>query len=67
MWGPSTLEWVLTQFATCRIGAVMVNINPVYRVLELEYALHKVLIRLFCKPASMVQRKRSVCLSLEML
>ncbi|XP_071787632.1 medium-chain acyl-CoA ligase ACSF2, mitochondrial-like [Asterias amurensis] len=41
MWGPSTLEWVLTQFATCRIGAVMVNINPVYRVLELEYALHK--------------------------
>ena len=42
MWGPSTLEWVLTQFATCRIGAIMVNINPVYRVLELEYALKMV-------------------------
>ncbi|XP_038055852.1 medium-chain acyl-CoA ligase ACSF2, mitochondrial-like [Patiria miniata] len=39
MWGPSTLEWVLTQFATSRIGAIMVNINPVYRVHELEYAL----------------------------
>ncbi|XP_022110122.1 acyl-CoA synthetase family member 2, mitochondrial-like [Acanthaster planci] len=39
MWGPSTLEWVLTQFATSRIGAIMVNVNPVYRVHELEYAL----------------------------
>ncbi|XP_038055851.1 medium-chain acyl-CoA ligase ACSF2, mitochondrial-like [Patiria miniata] len=39
MWGPTTLEWVLTQFATSRIGAIMVNINPVYRVHELEYAL----------------------------
>ncbi|XP_022091530.1 LOW QUALITY PROTEIN: acyl-CoA synthetase family member 2, mitochondrial-like [Acanthaster planci] len=39
IWEPSTLEWVLTQFATSRIGAIMVSVNPVYRVHELEYAL----------------------------
>lgn len=42
IWGPSTLEWVLTQFATARIGAILVNINPAYRQDELEYALKKV-------------------------
>ena len=35
-------EWLLTQFATARIGAVLVNINPAYRLAELEYALNKV-------------------------
>ena len=39
IWAPNRLEWVLTQFATARIGAVLVNINPAYRVNELEYAL----------------------------
>ncbi|MFP3547963.1 AMP-binding protein, partial [Rhizobium sp. SIMBA_035] len=34
--------WLLTQFATARIGAVLVNINPAYRLAELEYALNKV-------------------------
>lgn len=42
IWGPSTLEWVLTQFAAARIGAILVNINPAYRQNELEYALKKV-------------------------
>ena len=42
IWSPNRPEWVLVQFATARIGAVMVNINPAYRVSELEYALHKV-------------------------
>ncbi|XP_041479390.1 medium-chain acyl-CoA ligase ACSF2, mitochondrial-like [Lytechinus variegatus] len=42
IWGPSTLEWVLTQFATARIGAILVNINPAYRQNELEYAMKKV-------------------------
>jgi len=46
IWSPNRPEWVLVQFATARIGAVMVNINPAYRVSELEYALHKVGVKL---------------------
>jgi fatty-acyl-CoA synthase len=42
IWSPNRFEWLLTQFATARIGVVMVNINPAYRVSELEYALRKV-------------------------
>lgn len=42
IWSPNRFEWVLTQFATARIGAIMVNINPAYRLAELEYALNKV-------------------------
>ncbi|XP_070552712.1 medium-chain acyl-CoA ligase ACSF2, mitochondrial-like [Ptychodera flava] len=42
MWSPNRLEWVLTQYATSRIGAIQVNINPAYRPMELEYALNKV-------------------------
>jgi fatty-acyl-CoA synthase len=42
IWSPNRLEWLLTQFATARIGLVMVNINPAYRLSELEYALNKV-------------------------
>ncbi|MDF1719457.1 MAG: AMP-binding protein [Minwuia sp.] len=42
IWSPNRAEWVLTQFATARLGLVMVNINPAYRLSELEYALNKV-------------------------
>lgn len=42
IWGPNTREWVVTQFATARIGAILVNVNPAYRTMELEYALKKV-------------------------
>ncbi|NMP14726.1 AMP-binding protein [Thalassotalea sp. Y01] len=42
IWGPNSYEWVLTQFATAKIGAIMVCINPAYRLYELEYALNKV-------------------------
>lgn len=42
IWSPNRLEWVLTQFATARVGAILVNINPAYRLSELEYALNKV-------------------------
>ena len=42
IWSPNRLEWILTQFATARIGAVLVNINPAYRPAELEYALNAV-------------------------
>jgi fatty-acyl-CoA synthase len=39
IWSPNRFEWVLTQFATARIGAILVNINPAYKTSELEYAL----------------------------
>lgn len=42
IWAPNRSEWVLTQFATARIGAVLVCVNPAYRPYELEYALNKV-------------------------
>lgn len=42
IWSPNRSEWLLTQFATARIGAILVCINPAYRLHELEYALNKV-------------------------
>ncbi len=42
IWSPNRAEWCLTQFATAKIGAIMVCINPAYRLYELEYALNKV-------------------------
>lgn len=42
IWSPNRVEWVLTQFATARVGVLLVNINPAYRSGELEYALNKV-------------------------
>ncbi|HRK42833.1 MAG TPA: AMP-binding protein [Gemmobacter sp.] len=45
IWAPNRLEWVLTQFATARIGAILVNVNPAYRKSEVEYALRHVGVR----------------------
>ena len=39
IWSPNRWEWVMIQYATAEIGAVLVNINPSYRVHELEYVL----------------------------
>lgn len=39
IWSTNNLQWILIQMATARIGAILVNINPAYRVQELEYAL----------------------------
>jgi fatty-acyl-CoA synthase len=39
IWSPNRFEWVLAQYATARIGAVLVNINPAYRTSELAHAL----------------------------
>ncbi len=39
IWAPNCAEWAITQFATSKIGAILVNINPSYRVHELQYAL----------------------------
>jgi fatty-acyl-CoA synthase len=41
IWAPNRWEWVLVQYATAEIGAVLVNINPAYRTSELEYALNQ--------------------------
>ena len=40
IWSPNRVEWLVTQFATARIGLILVNINPAYRLAELEYALN---------------------------
>jgi fatty-acyl-CoA synthase len=42
IWAPNCAEWVVTQFATAKAGLILVNINPAYRLGELEYALNKV-------------------------
>ena len=41
IWSPNNSEWVVTQYATAKAGLILVNINPAYRVAELEYALNK--------------------------
>jgi fatty-acyl-CoA synthase len=42
IWAPNCAEWVITQFATAKIGLVLVNINPAYRLAELEFAVNQV-------------------------
>jgi fatty-acyl-CoA synthase len=42
IWSPNRSEWILAQYATARIGVILVNINPAYRISELEYALNRV-------------------------
>ena len=42
IWSPNNAEWVVTQFATAKAGLILVNINPAYRLSELDYALNKV-------------------------
>jgi fatty-acyl-CoA synthase len=39
VWSPNRAEWALTQYATAKLGVILVNINPAYRVHELKYAL----------------------------
>src|SRR5438445_3987480 len=39
IWSPNRYEWVIVQYATAAMGAILVNINPAYRTSELEYAL----------------------------
>lgn len=42
IWSPNNSEWTVTQFATAKLGLILVTINPAYRVTEAEYALNKV-------------------------
>jgi fatty-acyl-CoA synthase len=45
IWAPNCAEWTFTQYATAKIGAILVNINPAYRVHELKYVLNQAGIR----------------------
>src|SRR6476620_5803461 len=41
IWSANTAEWMITQYAAAKVGAILVNINPAYRLRELEYALNQ--------------------------
>ena len=41
IWSPNRFEWVIVQYGTAALGAILVNINPAYRTSELEYALNQ--------------------------
>lgn len=41
IWAPNCAEWVLTQYATAKVGAVLVNVNPAYRAHELDYVVRQ--------------------------
>jgi fatty-acyl-CoA synthase len=41
IWAPNRAEWVLVQYATAKVGAILVNVNPAYRTHELEYVLRQ--------------------------
>jgi fatty-acyl-CoA synthase len=69
IWSPNRAEWTLVQYATAKIGAILVNINPAYRVHELEYVLNQAGIRTLVSAqefktsqyAEMVTEVRSRC------
>jgi fatty-acyl-CoA synthase len=41
IWAPNCAEWTVTQYATAKLGAILVNINPAYRTSELEFVLNQ--------------------------
>jgi fatty-acyl-CoA synthase len=41
IWAPNGAEWTLTRYATAKIGAVLVNVNPSYRTHEFAYAVNQ--------------------------
>ena len=75
IWAPNCPEWTLIQFATAKIGAVLVNINPAYRAHELKYVLDQAGIRLLVSApefkssdyAGMIEEVRPQCPDLEMV
>jgi fatty-acyl-CoA synthase len=69
IWSPNCAEWTLVQFATAKIGAILVTINPAYRTRELSHALNQAGIRtLVAAPgadyAAMIDQVRPECPSL---
>ncbi|MEO3869490.1 AMP-binding protein [Nonomuraea sp. B12E4] len=52
IWAPNCAEWVLTQYATAKIGAILVNVNPAYRGHELDYVVRQSGMRLLISAVS---------------
>src|ERR1700749_362772 len=73
IWAPNCAEWTLTQYATAKIGAILVNINPAYGSRELEYVLRQAGVRLLVAArahrssdyAAMIDEVRPACPDLE--
>ena len=73
IWAPNCPEWALTQYATAKIGAILVNINPAYRTSELEFVLNQSGARLLVAAqrlktsdyAAMIDEVRPRCAALE--
>ncbi|MBC6447205.1 AMP-binding protein [Actinokineospora xionganensis] len=72
IWAPNCAEWVFIQYATAKLGAILVNINPAYRVHELKYVLNQAGVRtLVAAPsfktsdyAAMIEEVRPECAGL---
>jgi fatty-acyl-CoA synthase len=73
IWAPNCAEWTLTQYATAKIGAILVNINPAYGARELEYVLRQSGVRLLVAArahrssnyAAMIDEVRPACPGLD--
>ena len=73
IWSPNQASWTLVQYATAKIGAVLVNINPSYRTHELQYVLNQAGIRMLVAAASfkssdyaaMIEQVRPNCPALQ--
>jgi fatty-acyl-CoA synthase len=73
IWAPNCAEWTITQFASARIGAVLVNVNPAYRTHEFAYAVNQSGMRLLIAASSfktsdyraIVDQTRAECPNLE--
>ncbi|WP_103384865.1 AMP-binding protein, partial [Pseudonocardia dioxanivorans] len=73
IWAPNMAEWTLVQYATAKIGAILVNINPAYRTHELEYVLNQAGIRMLVSAekfktsdyVGMIEKVRGNCPALE--
>ena len=73
IWAPNCWEWVLVQYATAKIGAILVNINPAYRSHELQYVLEQAGVRMLVSAsafktsdyAQMIETVRANCPDLE--
>ncbi|MFD4438276.1 AMP-binding protein [Nocardia sp. NPDC058519] len=73
IWAPNCAEWLLVQYATAKIGAILVNINPAYRTSELEYVLGQAGVRMLVAApefktsdyVAMIEQVRPNCPALE--
>ena len=73
IWAPNCWQWVLVQYATAKIGAILVNINPAYRSHELQYVLEQAVVRMLVSAstfktsdyAQMIETVRPNCPDLE--